>query len=156
MTPDDYMRMQAINNMGLSYSLGDAGRALGYAALPAAVYGANALAGGSDERLDRTLINTAGNLAGMALGKRFGIPAAVVGGLVGGYASDRIADQFDENDGRVAPKQDPMQLLNQHLSQLNPYEQEAILRQQMMQAKQAQREQQRAMQQAAMQRYQMN
>jgi len=131
------------------------------AAVPVAaagLYGANALASGGDETWQRTAENTAGNLAGGAAGayagSRFGLPGMVVGGIAGalggGYASDVLANQFDENDGRA------IDLLNAHLGTQgqNPYEQEAMLREQLRQQQLMQREQQQAMREQAMQQYQ--
>jgi len=169
MTPQEYLRMQQIDQMQAAQ---EAARrqpqpnrlvqALPYAAaaipVAAGLYGANALASDGNETWQRTAENTAGNLAGglagAYAGSRFGLPGAVVGGIAGalggGYVSDRIADQFDPNDGQA------MSLLDAHLQAQpgNPYEQEAQLRQQIQQVQMAQRQQQAAMRQQAMQQYQ--
>lgn len=115
--------------------------------IPAALYGANALMSGGNERWDRTAENTVGNLAGAAggaaLGGRvFGLPGAVAGGLIGGlaggYASDRIADTFDPTMGMnsealalqaEAKKQAAVELLNQYLDPRS----QAALQQRLMQ-----------------------
>jgi hypothetical protein len=168
MTPQDVLRMQnlqeqeRINNLRKSTNFTAAAAPYLPVGLPiaaAALYGANALASGGDERWDRTAANTLGNLsgalAGAGAGYKFGVPGAVVGGIAGalggGYASDAIANQFDENDGRA------IDLLNAHLGVAqgkNPYEQEAMLREQLRQQQIMQRQQQQAMREQAMQQYQ--
>lgn len=123
-----------------------------YAAVPAAVYGANALASGGDERWDRTAANTVGNLAGgytgMALGGIAGArlggvrginPGAVVGtiggALGGGYISDRVADMVDPSQGRISATE----LLNAHLEN-DPIAQQAMYQEKIRQARLMQRE----------------
>lgn len=108
------------------------GRVISGAIVPAALYGANALASGGTERWDRTAENTVGNLAGATagvyLGQGFGLPGVIAGGVVGalggGYASDRIADAFDPTMGMnnealamqaEEKKQAALSLLNQYL-----------------------------------------
>lgn len=115
-----------------------------YAAVPAAVYGANALASGGDERWDRTAVNTAGNLGGAYAGYKLagggipGIIAGTIGALGGGYISDRVADMVDPTQGRISPTE----LLNTHLEN-DPIAQQAMYQEKIRQARLMQREQQR-------------
>ena len=110
----------------------------------AGLYGANALAGGEGERLDRTLVNTAGNLGGAYAGYKLaggGIPGIIggaIGTLGGGYISDRVADIFDSTGGRVSPTE----LLNAHLEN-DPIAQQAMYQEKIRQARLMEKEMQR-------------
>lgn len=156
MTPEDYLNLQAINSLNASRP-NMVQRVLPVAATAAAIpafYAMNRV-GNDDERWDRTAENTVGNLAGAIAGAQLGkvnpllaIPGAIAGAIGGGYLSDRIADQFDDTDGKA------MALLDAHLGTTDPYQQEAQLRAQLQQAQMMQREQQKMQRQQAMQMYQ--
>ena len=68
----------------------------------------------SDDRWDRKAVNLAGNAIGAAIGNKFGPGGRALGAMAGGWLSDRVADVFDDNDGKNAKP--ATQLLNQHLS----------------------------------------
>ncbi len=133
------------------------GKIAGGAAGAAALYGANALMSGGNERWDRTVINTAGNVIGavpgVMLGGLVGGVGSLAGAALGGYASDRIADVFDPTHGLV----DAGDLLNAHLQAatvpVDPYEQEAIARAQLEAARQAQAQQVREQREMMAARY---
>lgn len=109
-----------------------------------------------DDRLDRKGINLAGNAIGAAIGSRYGPAGKAIGAMAGGWMSDRIANIFDENDGRNSNDNDndnsnANEMLNTHLSK-DPAMQIAIYQEQLRQARFRQKEMERQiMQMAALQ-----
>lgn len=98
-----------------------------------------------DDRWDRKAINLTGNAIGAAIGNKFGAGGRALGAIGGGWLSDRVADIFDDNDGKNAkPTTLPTALLNQHLSK-DPIMQIAIYEEQLRQARLQQKEMERQM-----------
>ena len=96
-----------------------------------------------DDRWDRKAVNLTGNAIGAAIGNRFGGAGRALGAIGGGWLSDRVADIFDDNDGKNAkPTALPVSLLNQHLSK-DPIMQIAIYEEQLRQARLQQKEMER-------------
>lgn len=95
-----------------------------------------------DDRWDRKAVNLTGNAIGAAIGNRFGAPGRALGAIAGGWLSDRVADVFDDNDGKNAKP--ATQLLNQHLSK-DPIMQIAMYEEQLRQARLQQKEMERQM-----------
>jgi hypothetical protein len=98
-----------------------------------------------DDRWDRKAVNLTGNAIGAAIGNRFGAGGRALGAITGGWLSDRVADIFDDNDGKNAnPTTLPTTLLNQHLSK-DPIMQIAMYEEQLRQARLQQKEMERQM-----------
>lgn len=95
-----------------------------------------------DDRWDRKAVNLTGNAIGAAIGNRFGPGGRTLGALAGGWLSDRVADVFDDNDGKNAKP--ATQLLNQHLSK-DPIMQIAMYEEQLRQSRLQQKEMEKQM-----------
>lgn len=98
-----------------------------------------------DDRWDRKAVNLTGNAIGAAIGNKFGAGGRALGAITGGWLSDRVADIFDDNDGKnPKPTTLPITLLNQHLSK-DPIMQIAMYEEQLRQARLQQKEMERQM-----------
>lgn len=104
-----------------------------------------------DDRLDRKGINLAGNAIGAAIGSKYGPAGKAIGAMAGGWMSDRIANIFDEDDGRNSndnTNSNTNEMLNTHLSK-DPAMQIAIYQEQLRQARLRQKEMERQIMQMA-------